>query len=260
MAFQKKKKGILVMSLFSLFLLLFMTAMWIDTENAYGERDLGKETFEVNCAICHGVKGDGKGQVCFNRAVAKSGRVIKTSARDFTVGVFRFRTTPTGCLPVNDDIIRILTNGIPKSFMPSFEDLSPEKKKAVLEYVKTFSERWEEEEPCDPLPMEKPSWVGSPHSVQKGKEVYRKMKCWECHGDTGKGDGVKSDKLKDDWGNKIVPFDFTTGALKRGATAEDVYITFSTGLDGTGMPSYEDSLKEEDRWHLVSYTLKLMGR
>ncbi|MGD9223783.1 MAG: hypothetical protein PVH22_11075, partial [Desulfobacteraceae bacterium] len=66
--------------------------------------------------------------------------------------------------------------------------------------------------------------------------------------------------LKDDFQRKIVPFDFTTGELKRGTSAEAVYITFSTGLDGSGMPSYEDSLKEEDRWHLVSHTLKLMGR
>ncbi|MEE8547439.1 MAG: hypothetical protein V3S63_04970, partial [bacterium] len=57
----------------------------------------------------------------------------------------------------------------------------------------------------------------------------------------------------------ILAFNFTTGALKRGSSPENVYITFATGLDGTGMPSYEDSLKEEDRWHLVSYTLKLMG-
>jgi mono/diheme cytochrome c family protein len=85
------------------------------------------------------------------------------------------------------------------------------------------------------------------------------MKCWECHGNEGKGDGSKADELKDDWGDKILPFDFTTGALKRGSSPENVYITFSTGLDGTGMPSYADSLKEDDRWHLVSYTLKLMG-
>ncbi|KJU87161.1 hypothetical protein MBAV_000646, partial [Candidatus Magnetobacterium bavaricum] len=36
--------------------------------------------------------------------------------------------------------------------------------------------------------------------------------------------------------------------------------TFTSGLDGTGMPSYQDTLKEDDRWHLVSYTLKLMGK
>ena len=86
------------------------------------------------------------------------------------------------------------------------------------------------------------------------------MKCWECHGDTGKGDGPKSNQLKDDFGRKIVPFDFTTGELKRGTSPEAIYITFTSGLDGTGMASFQDSLSEQDRWNLVSYTLKLMGR
>jgi hypothetical protein len=36
-------------------------------------------------------------------------------------------------------------------------------------------------------------------------------------------------------------------------------MTFTTGLDGSGMPSYEDSLTEEERWNMVSFTLKLMG-
>jgi mono/diheme cytochrome c family protein len=84
------------------------------------------------------------------------------------------------------------------------------------------------------------------------------MECWECHGSELKGDGSKSDKLKTDAGNKILPFDFTTGALKRGSSPENVYLTFTTGLDGSPMPSYEDSLEEEDRCHLVSYTLELM--
>jgi cytochrome c oxidase cbb3-type subunit 2 len=107
--------------------------------------------------------------------------------------------------------------------------------------------------------VKRPSWVGSPASVEKGKQVYKDMKCWECHGEEGKGDGPKSDKLKDDLGRPIVPFDFTTGKLKRGTSPGNIYITYTTGLDGSGMPSYEDSLKnEEDRWHLVSYTLKLM--
>jgi mono/diheme cytochrome c family protein len=130
----------------------------------------------------------------------------------------------------------------------------------VIGYVQTFSMRWEDEDPCDPIPIVKPYYVGNPTSVKRGEEVYKQMKCWECHGDTGKGDGTKSNELKDDYGRKIVPFDFTTGELKRGTSPEAIYITFTSGLDGTGMASFQDSLSEEDRWHLVSYTLKLMGR
>ncbi len=232
-------------------------------DEAYAEEmgpilELGKKTYESRCMVCHGRKGDGKGYVGVIRRVERSGRLMEIYPRDFTVGVFRFRTTPTGCLPTDDDLQMIIKNGVPKSFMPPRKDLPQEERTAVMEYIRTFSERWEEEDPCDPIEVKKPDYVGDPVSVQKGLKVFKKMKCAECHGNEGKGDGPKSDKLKDDWGKPILPFDFTTGPLKRGGSPEDVYITFTTGLDGTGMPSYEDSLTEEERWHLVSYTLQLM--
>jgi cytochrome c oxidase cbb3-type subunit 2 len=223
--------------------------------------DIGKSIYEEHCQICHGAKGDGKGLAGIMKRSEKSGRLINVEPRDFTIGVFRFRSTGTGCLPTDEDLILLVDKGIPRSFMPSHkDDLKLEDKKALVEHLKTFSTRWKEEEPCKSIPVKKPKWVGSSKSVEKGKKVYKEMKCWECHGDDGKGKGPKSDQLKDDWGKPIVPFDFTTGATKMGAAPENVYTAYTTGLDGTGMPSYEDSLKEDERWHLVSYTLKLMGR
>ncbi len=163
-------------------------------------------------------------------------------------------------MPDDKDLLTTISNGIPKSFMPTFDDLSYNDKNDLIEYIQEFSDRWVEEDPCDLIAINKPSYVGTAESIQKGEEVYKAMKCWECHGNTGKGDGDKSAELKDDWGHKIVPFNFTAGDLKRGTSPEAIYITFSSGLDGSGMPSYEDTLKEEDRWHIVSYTLKLMGK
>ncbi len=221
----------------------------------------GKKSYEVRCLLCHGENGDGKGFVGIIRRAEKNGRVLEIYPRDLTMGVFRFRTTPTGCLPDDKDITDIITKGVPRSFMPSHEkEFSLKEKEAVKEYIKTFSFRFEEEDPCDPIAVEKPLWIGSADSVEKGKKIYKDMKCGECHGYQGEGDGPKSNDLKDDWGKQILPFNFATGDLKRGSSAENVYITFTTGLDGTGMPSYEDSLNEDDRWHLVSYTLKLMKK
>ncbi len=258
MTFQKKRKAVFRTGLTAVFL-LFGVAV-VNTQSIDAADGPGKKIFQTDCADCHGDRGNGKGMVCYSTKVEKSGRVITTYARDFTAGVFKFRTTSTGCLPLEQDLVDTITRGIGPSFMPSFQDLSSRQKEDVLAYVQTFSARWEEEEPCDPIPIVKPYYVGSPASVEKGKQVYKNMKCWECHGDTGKGDGTKSHELKDDFGRKIVPFDFTTGELKRGTSPESIYITFTSGLDGTGMASFEDTLKEEDRWHLVSYTLKLMGR
>ncbi len=223
--------------------------------------DEGKKIYEVRCLLCHGEKGDGNGLTGVIRRAEKNGRVLEIYPRDLTMGVFRFRTTSTGCLPDDKDLLDIISNGVLRSFMPPHEkEFSLKEKEAVKEYIKTFSFRFEEEDPCDPIAVEKPLWIGSADSVEKGKKIYKDMKCGECHGYQGEGDGPKSNDLKDDWGKQILPFNFATGDLKRGSSAENVYITFTTGLDGTGMPSYEDSLNEDDRWHLVSYTLKLMKK
>ena len=49
--------------------------------------------------------------------------------------------------------------------------------------------------------------------------------------------------LQDSWGDQILPFDFTSGPLKGGATADAIYRTFVTGLDGHAMPSYQDAIE-----------------
>jgi cytochrome c oxidase cbb3-type subunit I/II len=87
--------------------------------------------------------------------------------------------------------------------------------------------------------------------------VWRQAKCWECHGDTGKGDGEKAPGLKDDLKFPLPPADLTTGQFKSGPAVEDIFRTMTTGLSGTPMPSYRDSLPEQDRWALSYYVLAL---
>ena len=253
----KYLKIILLVLVFPIISLTLLTV----TGEVYGaDAEQGKKVYQKYCVICHGAKGDGKGLVDVIHRNEKSGLTWSIFPRDFTVGTYKFRTTPTGCLPDDSDMLRIIKEGIPRSGMPSHEDISKKDREYVVAYLKTLSPRWEEEDQCDVIAAEKPHWVGSDQSIMSGEKIYKSMKCWECHGNEGKGDGTKANDLKDDWGDKILPFNFTTGALKRGSSPENVYLTFTTGLDGTGMPSYEDSLNEEDRWHLVSYTLKLMGK
>ncbi len=143
--------------------------------------------------------------------------------------------------------------------MPSHKDLNDEKIANVVEYIKTFSIRWGEEEPGIPIEIgSAPSSLESEKSIERGKKVYQEMKCWECHGDTGRGDGPAASELKDDWGDKILAFDFTSGALKGGTSGRDLLRTFVTGLDGTPMPSYHETIRPEQQWDLASYCLYLM--
>lgn len=221
----------------------------------------GKAVYASRCVICHGDQGDGKGLIGIVHRAQKQGVVITIYPRDFTAGVFKFRSTPSGDLPTDDDLMRTVTEGISRSGMPSHTDVSEADRKAVIAYIKTFSPRWTEEEPGTPLEIgTAPSFVGTSESNARGKEVYATMQCFKCHGETGKGDGPSSADLEDSWGDKILPFDFTSGPLKGGSTKEMIYRTFMTGLDGTPMPSYEAALPEvQDRWDLVSYCLELMA-
>ena len=93
--------------------------------------------------------------------------------------------------------------------------------------------------------------------IAEGQEIWQQAKCWECHGDTGKGDGPKSAGLKDDNKFSIWPADLTTGQFKSGPSVRDMFRTISNGLSGSPMPSYSDSFDEDERWALAYYVMSL---
>jgi mono/diheme cytochrome c family protein len=93
--------------------------------------------------------------------------------------------------------------------------------------------------------------------VTRGKAVYHKFNCAQCHGDKGQGDGPSAGDLKDDWGNQIVPYDFTAGHVKCGNRGSDIYRVFVAGLNGTPMPSFADSIGAAEAWDLVHFIQSL---
>ncbi len=221
--------------------------------------DRGKAVYNSRCVICHGAAGDGKGLTGIIHRAQQNGLVVAIYPRDFTAGMFKFRSTPSGYLPTDEDLMRIITSGIPRSGMPGHTDLPVGDRKAVIEYIKTFSPRWQKDEPGEPIEIAGlPDYLGTEESVERGQAMYERARCAMCHGDTGRGDGPSAATLTDSWGDRILPFDFTSGPLKGGSSPENVYRTFVTGLDGTPMPSYQDAIQEQDRWDLVSYCLELM--
>ncbi len=215
----------------------------------------GRTIYERSCLICHGASGKGDGPAAFYNAAFSASR-----ARDFTVGNYKFRSTVSGSLPVDQDLFRTVTDGIPGS-MPSFSGLSIEQRWQVVAYIKTFYSGFQEETP------ESISLNGSPipstaASIQRGKALFEEMDCASCHGKQARGDGsvALAGELKDSRGLLISPNDLTnrTG-WKNGTTVRDMVRTLFTGLDGTPMPSYESQLAghKEDAWHLANYILSL---
>ncbi len=143
--------------------------------------------------------------------------------------------------------------------MPMWERLPEKDQVAIVELLKSFSDIFEDEEAKEPPIEIKTPPPLSQERIIAGEKVYEEMGCADCHGPGGQGDGPSALTLKDDRGRPIRPYDFTSGPglMKGGNSLEDIYRTFMTGLDGTPMPSYGDSLEEDERWQLVSFVQSL---
>lgn len=206
----------------------------------------GRLVYERHCAICHGPLGDGRGM---------AGMMLRAKPRDFRPGIFKFRSTPTGSLPTDEDLFQTISQGLRGTGMVAQDDLPEADRRAVIRYIKTFSERFQGQTLQAPIPVPEPP-PRSPELIARGREVYEKAECFTCHGTEGRGDGPSAPGLKDSWGYSSQPTDLTR-PLKRGSNPEAVYQTLVTGLDGTPMPSYQDALSEEELWALAHYVASL---
>ncbi len=190
--------------------------------------------YEGACATCHGRLGEGNGP--------SAGSLGNPQPRNFTTGSYKFRVTPTGSLPADDDIYRTISRGVPGTWMPSWEEhLSPAQRWALVRYIKEFSDLFAEEEP-DPAIEIPPDVTPTPDLIREGRSVYALLNCWQCHGPTGRGNGPSANDLTDDWDRKIVPYDFTRGDYKSGSGPSDIYRTLVTGLDGSPMPAFDPGI------------------
>ena len=210
----------------------------------------GEQIYQFNCAVCHGVEGDGNGPTA---------SMFRIRPRDFRTGIFKFRSTPSGSLPTDDDLLRTVTQGVRWTGMIGRSDLGDNDRRAVIQYIKTFSSRFVKEKPGKPI-----SVPAVPERTQEildqGKRLYKEVGCNNCHGEQGRGDGPSARGLKDDWGWPIWPSDLTWRPLKRGSDIREAYLTLVSGLSGTPMPSYADSLSSGELWALVYYLESLVPR
>ncbi len=213
------------------------------------QREAGKRMYMRKCAQCHGAEGDGGG-------IAKP--FFKPAPRDFTSASFKIRTTESGELPTDRDLKEIIKKGMPYTGMPAWGGLTDEELSNLVYYTKTFAEDFADPDAIVPplsIPKAPPY---SEESAGAGRHVYEENQCIDCHGNLGRGDGESAPTLEDDWDKHIKPADLTKRwTFRGGSTREDIYRTFTTGLNGTPMPSYADTIEPEDRWRLVDYVYSL---
>jgi cytochrome c oxidase cbb3-type subunit 2 len=210
--------------------------------------DRGRQVYTQRCIGCHGPNGDGNGPAA---------TFLSPRPRDFTLGVFKFRTTPSGSLPTDGDLFRTVTRGVRWTAMPPWHELPDKDRFAAITFIKTFSTRWKEETPEPPLVVVARAPKATPELVARGKDLYRQAKCWECHGDEGRGDGPSANQLKDESDLPVRPADFSKGQFKGGGHVTDIFRTMTLGLDGTPMPSFADSMSDDERWAISYFVLSL---
>ncbi len=219
----------------------------------------GKTIYFERCSFCHGLLGDGNGPAA---------DYLDPRPRDFTLGTFKFRTTQSGELPTDEDLFRTVSRGLSGTGMQAFDSdlikngLSELERWAVIYYIKTFVPEFEDPE-LDPylsvidMPAEMPPF--SEQLVARGEEVFKKAKCWECHGETGRGNGQEAFDRTDDWGFPIRIRNVThPWKIKAGDEPIDIFTRFSTGINGTPMPSFIEGIPEaSDRWALANFIKSL---
>ncbi len=175
----------------------------------------GKVVYVKWCAGCHGDQGDGKGEAA---------NYMLPRPRDFTGAIYKIRTTASGQLPTDADLMRAIDEGLPGTAMPAWKSrLSESERRNVMAY----------------------------------------LHCFKCHGQQGRGDGPSAPDLHDDPGQPIFAADLHQNwRFRGGPTVGDIYRRLRTGLDATPMPSFSDLidkkfLTDEQLWRLAQYVRSL---
>ena len=94
-----------------------------------------------------------------------------------------------------------------------------------------------------PPPLENP-FRNQASSIAAGSVIYE-QNCVVCHGEEGRGDGSLAASLSP----KPVDLREHTAAH----TESVLYQFISRGVQGTAMPAFEESLSDEERWHVLNF-------
>src|SRR6266536_4010760 len=137
----------------------------------------GKVVYAKWCAGCHGDGGAGDGPAA---------AYMLPRPRDFTGAVYKIRTTASGQLPTDADLMRAIDEGLPGSVMPAWKArLSEAERRDVIAYIKTFSSFFADtSQHVVPLGFGKePGGGTSAQAVKTGRLFYDSIGCRKCHGD-----------------------------------------------------------------------------
>jgi mono/diheme cytochrome c family protein len=225
-------------------------------------RASGAVLYDRFCLACHGARGDGAGPAA---------PWLWPRPRDFTSGQFKWRTTPSGAPPRDEDLAAAIRHGVPGTSMHPFAaTLSEADIAALVAVIERFLPAAEPAADRSPAVSTGTPPAATAALVGRGQRVYVELGCPQCHGPGGRGDGPAAASLRDDAGRPAPPYDLTREPLRRPRPhafepARDdglraIYLSLSTGLSGTPMPSYQGAAPEADLWAVAAYVDSIRHR
>ena len=223
---------------------IYADLTWLPGADLPANTPTGQRIYVQRCAVCHGPDGRGNGPAAPS---------MIPRPRDFTLGQFKYKSTPAGAAPSDADLTAVVTNGLHASAMPAWRDLlSPEDIRAVVDYLKTLSPG--SRDPGQAPVAVPPRTTPDDASRARGQRLYAAQGCATCHG----SDGRLMASLEDAKGYPVVARDLTAPWTFRGGSApEQIWLRLTTGLAPSPMPSFADTMTPEERWDVVNYVLSL---
>jgi mono/diheme cytochrome c family protein len=207
----------------------------------------GKNVYDAHCVECHGESGRGDGP---------SAAYLTPHPRDFMSAKYKIRSTESGSVPTDEDLMQSVRQGLYGTAMPAWARILSDVEIAdVVAYIKGLSPQFA----TAPRPVTVGAGVpSSPESIARGQQAYDRLQCGKCHGSDGRGTGAVATTFEDEWKQPLRAADLTEPwTFHGGATARDVYLRFRTGMAGTPMPSFADAASDNEMWDLSNYVVSM---
>jgi mono/diheme cytochrome c family protein len=200
----------------------------------------GKNVYDAHCVECHG----------------PSAAYLTPHPRDFMSAKYKIRSTESGSVPTDEDLMQSVRQGLYGTAMPAWARILSDVEIAdVVAYIKGLSPQFA----TAPRPVTVGAGVpSSPESIARGQQAYDRLQCGKCHGSDGRGTGAVATTFEDEWKQPLRAADLTEPwTFHGGATARDVYLRFRTGMAGTPMPSFADAASDNEMWDLSNYVVSM---
>ncbi len=202
----------------------------------------GAALFQRDCAHCHGVAGDGSGEL--------AGTVPDFFPRSFREESMRFVSTENRAA-CREDLLRTIRRGIPEAGMPPSLTTNAAEQEQIADFLIELHRIAREKVLDVGEQIQVPERLSPTSNSEEGKQLFL-ANCSACHGADGKAGAVP--EFPDELGRLAKARDLTRGEFFGGASDADLFWRIRCGLPGTVMPAFPStSLSDEQVWALIDH-------